>query len=107
MNSNNEINNTETETISPILSLILSILASIGIVSLLGYTIFPGLVANPVMPLINYAYIFHPLFRYKLSWSKAYPPNYGFISRFIVIHLVTGVINALANYGNSLAQQQM
>jgi hypothetical protein len=107
ISENDTVYTDDLEIIPPILSVIMSIITSFGIVTLLGYTIFPNMIANPLMPLINYAYIFHPLFRYKLSWSKAYPPNYGFVARFIVIHLITGILNALANYGNSLSQQQM
>lgn len=92
-----------TEVISPTLSVFLSIITSFGMIMLLGYTIFPSLIANPLVPLINYTYILHPLFRHKLSWSKAYPSNYGFIARFIVIHLITGILSVLANYGNSIS----
>ena len=79
----------EADYISPILSVSLSIIAGLIVTSILGYSFFPSLIANPISPTIIYAYTLHPLFRYNLNTKKAYPSGWtNFLARLFIGHII-------------------
>ena len=93
--------------ISQILTFSCAIVAGFLVTCLLGYTIFPALIINPLVPSIVCSYTLYPLCRYKFNISKAFPQGwldffYRLVISYIFIGLPMTIIIKLGQYTNNL-----
>lgn len=97
------MDNNEIDYILPILSVPLAIIAGFIVTVILGYLVFPSLIANPISPTIIYAYTLHPLCRYNLNVRKAYPTGWiNFFKRLFIGHIIVIPLNFLQMIGTQI-----
>ncbi len=91
------------EYISPIISVPIAIIARFIATAILGYLLFPSLIAKPLSPTIIYAYTLYPLCRYNLDIKKAYPTGWSnFFIRLFIGHIIAIPLNFIQTIGSQV-----